>query len=76
LEGGMALMPLDSYSWSKKYGWLKDKYDVTWQIFLGEKQSDQKIIPTLMFIHENNGKAMKRWNCTLKFSRIPKSEIF
>lgn len=58
IDGGMALMPLDSYSWSKKYGWLKDKYDVTWQIFLGENQTGQKIIPTLMFIHENDGKAM------------------
>jgi predicted 3-demethylubiquinone-9 3-methyltransferase (glyoxalase superfamily) len=58
MGGGMALMPLDSYSWSKKYGWLKDKYDVTWQIFLGENQTGEKIIPTLMFIHENNGKAM------------------
>ena len=42
LDGGMALMPLDSYSWSKKYGWVKDKYGVSWQIFLGEKQSEQK----------------------------------
>lgn len=58
-EGGTVLMPLDSYSWSKKYGWIKDRYDVTWQLFLGEKQSEQKIIPTLMFIHENNGKAME-----------------
>ncbi|KPH14879.1 VOC family protein [Chryseobacterium sp. ERMR1:04] len=59
IEGGIALMPLDSYSWSKKYGWLKDKYDVTWQIFLGEKQTEQKIIPTFMFIHGNNGKALE-----------------
>lgn len=59
LDGGMALMPLDSYSWSKKYGWVKDKYGVSWQIFLGEKASEQKVIPTLMFIHENNGKAME-----------------
>lgn len=59
LEGGMALMPLDSYSWSKKYGWVRDKYGVTWQIFLGGKASEQKVVPTLMFIHENNGKAME-----------------
>ncbi|SDR03052.1 Glyoxalase superfamily enzyme, possibly 3-demethylubiquinone-9 3-methyltransferase [Chryseobacterium soldanellicola] len=59
MEGGMALMPLDSYPWSKKYGWVRDKFGVTWQIFLGEKQNDQKIVPTLMFIHENNGKAME-----------------
>jgi len=59
MDGGMALMPLDSYPWSKKYGWVRDKFGVTWQIFLGEKQNDQKIVPTLMFIHQNNGKAME-----------------
>jgi predicted 3-demethylubiquinone-9 3-methyltransferase (glyoxalase superfamily) len=58
-EGGIALMPLDSYPWSKKYGWIRDKFGVTWQIYLGEKQNDQKIVPTLMFIHQNNGKAME-----------------
>ena len=58
-EDGRILMPLDSYSWSKKYGWVQDRYGVTWQIFLGEKSGDQKIVPTLMFIHGNNGKAMQ-----------------
>ncbi|MGE4513963.1 MAG: VOC family protein [Chryseobacterium sp.] len=72
-EGGLVLMPLDSYSWSKKYGWVQDKYGVTWQIFLGEKASDQKIIPTLMFIHQNNGKAieaMELYTKTFPNSRI------
>ncbi|MBW8523636.1 VOC family protein [Chryseobacterium chendengshani] len=59
LDGGIALMPLDSYPWSKKYGWIRDKFGVTWQIYLGDQQSDQKIIPTLMFIHQNNGRAME-----------------
>ncbi|NML71303.1 VOC family protein [Chryseobacterium sp. RP-3-3] len=58
-EGGIVLMALDSYSWSKKYGWVQDKYGVSWQLFLGDKQGSQKIIPTMMFIHENNGKAME-----------------
>ncbi|WP_027388214.1 VOC family protein [Chryseobacterium gregarium] len=72
-EGGMVLMPLDSYSWSRKYGWVKDRYDVTWQIFLGEKQTEQKIIPTLMFIHENNGKAAEAMK--LYTETFPNSDI-
>ncbi|EJL75460.1 VOC family protein [Chryseobacterium populi] len=59
LDGGMALMALDSYPWSKKYGWVQDRYGVSWQLFFGEKQNDQKIVPTLMFMHENSGKAME-----------------
>lgn len=59
IEGGISLMALDSYLWSKKYGWVQDKYGVTWQLFLGDKPESQKIIPTMMFIHQNNGKAME-----------------
>lgn len=58
-ENGLVLMELGEYPWSKKYGWVRDRFGVTWQVYLGEKQGEQKIIPTLMFIHENNGKAME-----------------
>ncbi len=58
-EGGIVLLELGEYPWSKKYGWVRDRYGVTWQVYLGEKQGDQKIVPTLMFIHQNNGKAIE-----------------
>ncbi len=58
-EEGIILMELDEYPWSKKYGWVRDRFGVTWQIYLGEKQGEQKIIPTLMFVNNNNGKAMQ-----------------
>ncbi|MBU8882437.1 VOC family protein [Kaistella sp. DKR-2] len=56
-EGGIVLMELGEYPWSKKYGWVRDRFGVTWQLYLGERQGDQKIVPTLMYIHGNNGKA-------------------
>ena len=58
-ENGKILMELGEYPWSKKYGWVRDQFGVTWQLYLGEKHGEQKVIPTLMYIHENNGKAMK-----------------
>ena len=70
---GIVLMELGEYPWSKKYGWVRDQSGVTWQIYLGEKQGDQKIVPTLMFIHENNGKAQKAMN--LYTSIFPNSKI-
>lgn len=73
LQGGIALMELGSYSWSKKYGWVQDQYGVTWQIFLGEKSGEQKIVPTLMFIHENNGKAKEAMELYTK--TFPNSSI-
>ena len=32
LEGGKILMALDSYPWSPRYGWVEDKYGVSWQL--------------------------------------------
>lgn len=31
-EGGHALMPLGNYGFSKKFGWLNDRFGVSWQI--------------------------------------------
>lgn len=33
-EGGTELMPLQEYPWSKRYGWIQDRYGVTWQLIL------------------------------------------
>ncbi len=32
--GGMVLMPLDNYGFSKKFGWLNDRFGVSWQLNL------------------------------------------
>ena len=31
-EGGGVMMPLGHYGFSKKFGWLADKYGVSWQL--------------------------------------------
>ncbi|QWH42367.1 VOC family protein [Bacillus mycoides] len=33
-QDGAILMPLGSYPFSKKFGWLNDKYGVSWQLTL------------------------------------------
>src|SRR5699024_7317632 len=33
-EDGNVLMPLDSYPFSDKFGWVGDKFGVTWQLNL------------------------------------------
>lgn len=33
-EGGQILMPLGAYPFSKKYGWINDRYGVSWQLTL------------------------------------------
>jgi predicted 3-demethylubiquinone-9 3-methyltransferase (glyoxalase superfamily) len=54
-EGGTALMPLDAYPFSERFGWVQDRYGVSWQISLtGEPQS---LTPFLMLTGEHVGKA-------------------
>ncbi len=57
-EGGKILMPLDKYEWSGKYGWLQDKFGISWQIYLGKlDQVGQRICPLLMFVNKQTGNA-------------------
>lgn len=58
IEKGTILMPLDAYPFSKKYGWVIDKYGLSWQVmFVGNSQIKQKITPALMFVGDQCGKA-------------------
>jgi len=62
-EGGTALMDLGEYPFSEKYGWVQDKYGLSWQImFMGDHKIKQRIIPTLMFVGKQNGKAEEAIN--------------
>lgn len=58
-EGGFALMPLDRYPFSERYGWIQDKYGVSWQLMLTNPDGEPRptIIPSLMFVGDNCGKA-------------------
>ncbi len=56
-EGGELMIPLDKYPWSEKYGWLKDRFGVTWQITLDKTAAKgQKIIPALLFTQKSHGR--------------------
>ncbi|PGV31978.1 hypothetical protein COD75_24565 [Bacillus anthracis] len=35
-QDGAVLMPLGAYPFSKRFGWLNDKYGVSWQLTLAE----------------------------------------
>lgn len=58
VEGGQVLMPLDTWPWSEKYGWVQDKFGVSWQLSAGKLESiGQKFTPVLMFTQQYAGKA-------------------
>jgi len=57
-EGGIALMELGAYPFSERYGWVQDRYGLSWQLMLtGEREKKQRITPTLMFVDKQSGKA-------------------
>jgi predicted 3-demethylubiquinone-9 3-methyltransferase (glyoxalase superfamily) len=58
VEHGSVLMALEKYPWSQKYGWLQDRFGISWQLSLGKMEDvGQKFTPVLMFTGEHNGKA-------------------
>ena len=58
-DGGAALMPLGKYPFSERYGWIRDKYGVSWQLMLTNPEGEPRptITPYLMFVGDNCGKA-------------------
>ena len=57
-EGGSALMEIGAYPHSERYGWMQDRYGLSWQVmFMGNRPITQKITPTLMYVGEQAGKA-------------------
>ena len=62
-EGGNALMPLDSYPFSDRYGWTNDRYGLSWQVMHDAREEiGQAIVPTLMFVGDVCGKAEEAVN--------------
>ena len=56
-DGGKVLMPYNAYPWAHKYGWLQDKYGLSWQLSWSEHHKmEQKITPLLMFTQKMAGK--------------------
>ncbi|MFZ1284913.1 MAG: VOC family protein [Propionicimonas sp.] len=58
-EGGQALMPLQEYDFSPHYGWVQDRYGVSWQLMLTNPSGDPRpfIVPSIMFGHTIQGRA-------------------
>ncbi|WP_407351208.1 VOC family protein [Luteimonas sp. R10] len=59
IEGGQALMPLDAYPFSPRYGWVQDRYGLSWQLILTDPAGEPRpaIVPSLLFTGEVCGKA-------------------
>ena len=59
-EGGTVFMSLDKYPFSEKYGWVQDRFGLSWQLILSK--SKQKIAPSFLFVKDQFGKAEEAMN--------------
>lgn len=58
IKDGSTYIPIGSYPWSERYGWLKDRFGMTWQISVSDKKdADLRIIPSMLFVENQFGRA-------------------
>ena len=76
-QDGSVLMPLQAYPFSKRYGWLADRYGLSWQVSVAGDGMRSSITPSLMFVGDKTGQAEAAIDFyTLVFSDSKVGEIF
>ncbi|NLA35540.1 MAG: VOC family protein [Actinobacteria bacterium] len=65
-DDGEVLMPLGPYPFSPHYGWVADRYGMTWQLITTDPARDPRpfIMPSLLFsgaAQNRAGEAIARW---------------
>lgn len=73
-EGGKVMMPINAYPWSERYGWVQDKFGMTWQVAVVYNKGDKmKITPSFLFtdVHFGQGEEAVRFYTSV----FPNSKI-
>ncbi|HEY3357236.1 MAG TPA: VOC family protein [Polyangia bacterium] len=78
--GGEPLMPLAAYPWSERYGWIKDRFGVSWQVMAGGRAAGAaRIVPCLMFAGPQHGRAeaaLQTWARVFPGGRVERLERY
>jgi predicted 3-demethylubiquinone-9 3-methyltransferase (glyoxalase superfamily) len=63
-KGGKVLMEIGEYPFSKRYGWVQDRFGLSWQLILTNPEGEERpeIVPTLLFVGDSYGKAEEAIN--------------
>lgn len=75
-DGGTVMMELGEYPFSKRYGWIQDKYGVSWQVIHTEGDFRQRITPVLMFVGDVCGKAEEAVDFYASIFADAKAQVF
>jgi predicted 3-demethylubiquinone-9 3-methyltransferase (glyoxalase superfamily) len=71
-QDGTVMMELGEYPFSKRYGWIQDKF---WQVIYTEGDFTQRIMPALMFVGDVCGKAEEALGFYTSIFKNAKSEV-
>lgn len=58
-DGGQVMMPLQQYPFSEHYGWVTDRFGVSWQLMESAQgiQPGARVLPSLMFCGQAQNRA-------------------
>lgn len=80
LQGGKVMMPMGKYPWSERYGWVQDKFGMTWQVSVVYNKGDkEKITPCMLFTDEHFGEgeqAVKFYTSVFDNSKIDQISLY
>lgn len=73
-DGGSELMPLGEYEFSPHYGWIQDRFGVSWQLILTDAAGEPRpfVIPNLLFggsAQNRAGAAMEHYTSVFEGAR-------
>lgn len=54
-DGGIEMMPLGAYPFSERYGWIQDKFGISWQLNL--QSANKTLAPSMLFVGDAYGRA-------------------
>ena len=56
---GKILLPLDTYPYSELFGWVEEKFGISWQLIYSDPEGDERpfIVPALLFVEDLCGSA-------------------
>ena len=63
-QGGTVIIELGKYPFSERYGWVQDRYGLSWQLILTNPEGEERpfITPSLLFVGAVSGKAEEASN--------------
>lgn len=78
-EGGLVMMELGAYPFAEHYGWVQDKYGLSWQVSYRSDGAPRQVRPFLTFVgdvYSRAEEAVRFWTAVFPGARIATLEHY